>query len=446
MRCRQFVWLITGLLIAVLHAAAVNAAFFSVSAGSEENLPISLTRTGISFQLQGDQVVEVNADDVISSISHEHPEVISISQNLIDSQASALPAGFSEGQAMAQQLISPSPLLQETLTSSNIPSEHVISPTVFPYLYSSVSSHISVRDGIELKKLIREAIQRAMVHFLLLTANTDMGFNSQNATEADKAIKLWLLFIYWLNLLAKGTLPGEIQEQLVAGFTGGLGQNISHVTTQSVNTIFNHIFDIKKLVGPDGDFIVNILSQKIKNITLGSVQGFFIDASYGTLFVHHLEGGAYIVITPNGLTITAIDFSALMERLKKIFEGGTANPESVKIPYRISYCMYPPRRSSQSLPMNSQVPTRTSRAEYALAGVRIFAGTFAGGAFCMFVLSKAGVTGRLNSFAGLCGSMFFGILSIAGTPLDTNGQLAGFLSALRFLLIGAISRSLRYGG
>ena len=432
MQCRQLPWLIAFFSIAMLFAAAARASFFSVSTDSEKNLPISLSKTGISFVSEGKQIIEVSADDVLNSLSSECSNVIFISHNLICGQACANLPELPEGQQIAGEISDSHQLLQETLALLLVNSQPVISPEVLPFLYSYIYSYLPAMDGARLRKLIRQALQRAMAHYLLLTANTDMA--SSQVSQADKTIKLWLLFVYWLNLLAKGTLPNDTETRLVSGFNGGLEQNAGQVTIQSINRLFSSILDVQKLTGAGGDLIVNILLREITKLKPGSAQGFFVNNHYGILLVHHLADDHYVVVTPTGLSITVDGQVALSQLLDKILGNGVVTPGAgVTLPAV--------RFNTQPAPTLTQARQRqeTSQTKLLLAAAQGAVGTAVGGAACMVLLSRAGIRGSVNTLIGLYGGIFIGLLSMAGTPLDFAGA-AHFLRVLRLYLSGAKPR------
>ena len=435
MFCRQFLRLAVVALIAILFATAARA-FFSVSTDSEKDLPILLSGAGISFVSEGDNTVEISADDVINHLSPGHPEIIFIPQDLISGQAGALPSGLSEGQQIGSEISSEYQMLQGLLAPLTISSEPVISAEVLPYLYSYVSSYFPALNSRQLKKYIRQALQRAFEHYLLLTANTDTHVTQANGP--DKAIRMWLLFVYWLNQLAQGSLPHETERLLFSGYSGGLSENLSHVTTQSINNLFNSALELRKLVGEGRDFIVNILLRQIAELSPGSVQGYFINEQFGTLFVHHLSDQTYVVVHPNGLVATVTGQAALKQLLDVIFGQGTATPTAVNN----APATHLSRRLIFSPAEHSQIQIRptSSQTQFMLAAVRGVVGTALGGAISMIALSRMGVTGTANSFIGLSGGVILGLLSMAGTPLDSLG-VARLLSALRLLVSGAMYRS-----
>lgn len=445
MQCRQFLWLISSILITILFAVTARASFFSVSTDSEKNLPISLSTTGISFVSEAGRTVEVSADDVIRNLSQGmsqgHPDIIFISQDPIHGQACSQPSCFDEGKRIALMISDEYQLLQGILASLSINNEPVISPTVLPYLYAYIFSHLPATNSYRLKKLIRQALQRAMAHYLLLTANTDMAFNGTNQT--DKAIRMWLLFVYWLNQLAQGTLPPDSEIHLVNGFNAGLEQNAGQVTTQSINRLFNNALEIQKLADEAGDFIANILLREIAVLRPERFWVFFINDEYGTLLIHQLSDKTYVVVTPDGLAVTVIDQAALKQLFDKIFGPGVASSTGVSVNLRANMVIADYQLHIPALTPANQVRRRQepSQMEYLLAAARGTIGTAVGGAVCIFLLSRTGVAGNRGTLIGLCGGVFIGLLSMVGTPLDLF-EMARFLNALRLLLSESLYRSM----
>lgn len=423
-----------------------SAAYYVVRTDQQKDIPLSVTDTGIIFQLQEDYSVEVTALDVISGLSQEYPGMIYVPDSIIHGQACAVSQDCQDGNQLAQTLAEDYQGLQATLNSLFIVNQPVISHTVLPHLYEYIFGHLPAMNGPRLRELIRQAMQRAMVHYLPLFADTSFSFEQADAN--DQAIKLWLMFVYWLNKLAKGTLPHDNEVLLLHGFNAGIEEGsdqqsgFNQVTTASINSLFENSQSIQYMVDDAGDFVVNVLLKKITSMKKGTVLGVYIDDRFGTLYIYRQQDGRFQLITPTGLIITAIDDAALRQVLDELFGQITVNSSGVRRSIWTAPRQFPGVRAVS--PGGSQLvarPSSTNR-EYFFAVLRGAVGTAMGGAVIMFISSRLRVGEPVLTLLGLFGGIGIGLISMAGTPLDSFG-IARLLSALRLVLSGASYRGIR---
>ncbi|WP_153301672.1 hypothetical protein [Endozoicomonas arenosclerae] len=288
-------------------------------------------------------------------------------------------------------------------------------PTVtLPAIEAILLSMESELNDVELtEELVLQALQLAGIHFQILAT----GSQFENASPLDRAVKLWLLFKFWLI----NRLGLQVDEQTLAKLMNLIFEGMGNTSfpVEDIEALMTNPTPL--IASTPGQLASTALQLQLEGMTAGQQLSFDVPHN-GILIAQNLGSGQFLLVLNNNLTVTTQNQNQLQKILSNLFSFTLGNYQPPSEPeYMPPLPVQQPQPvSTQSLQFAFNPPTEISPAgEAIIFGSRLLVGTVVG-LYLGSAVNQIIFGSPLNNGIPTALAMLLGQVAVWSTPYDLS--------------------------